>query len=68
MTNPVAGVIADPFYSGASVMTTKFLKDRPDVARRVVAVIDEATDLVNADFGKYKAGHPELHADQGRTS
>ena len=44
--------------SGASVMTTKFLKDRPDVARRVVAVIDEATDLVNADFAKYKAVLP----------
>src|SRR4051794_11429768 len=58
MTNPVAGVIADPFYSGASVMTTRFLKDRPDVARRVVAVIDEATDLVNADFAKYKAVLP----------
>jgi NitT/TauT family transport system substrate-binding protein len=58
MTNPVAAVIADPFYSGASVMTTKFLKDRPDVAKRVVAVIDEATDLVNADFTKYKAVLP----------
>lgn len=58
MTNPVASVIADPFYSGASVMTTKFLKQRPDVARRVVAVIDEATDLVNANFVKYKAVLP----------
>jgi len=54
MTNPVAHVIADPFYSGASLMTTKFLKERPEVARKVVAVIDEATDLVNADFRKYK--------------
>jgi NitT/TauT family transport system substrate-binding protein len=58
MTNPVAGVIADPFYSGASIMTTKFLKERPDVARRVVAVIDEATDLVNANFAKYKTVLP----------
>jgi NitT/TauT family transport system substrate-binding protein len=58
MTNPVAGVVADPFYSGASIMTTKFLKERPDVARRVVAVIDEATDLVNANFGKYKTVLP----------
>jgi NitT/TauT family transport system substrate-binding protein len=58
MTNPVASVIADPFYSGASVMTTKFLKERPDVARRVVAVIDEATDLVNANFAKYRAVLP----------
>ena len=53
-TNPVAKVIADPFYSGAAIMTTKFLKERPDVARKVVAVIDEATDLVNANFAKYR--------------
>jgi NitT/TauT family transport system substrate-binding protein len=60
VTNPVAAVIADPFYSGASVMTTKFLKERPDVAKRVVAVIDEATDLVNADFPKYKRVIPNF--------
>ncbi|WP_454624266.1 ABC transporter substrate-binding protein [Bradyrhizobium cenepequi] len=54
MSNPVARVIADPFYSGASLMTTKFLKERPEVARKVVAVIDEATDVANADFAKYK--------------
>jgi NitT/TauT family transport system substrate-binding protein len=54
VVNPVAKVIADPFYSGASIMTTKFMKEQPDVARRVVAVIDEATDMVNADFAKYK--------------
>jgi NitT/TauT family transport system substrate-binding protein len=59
MTNPVAAVIADPFYSGASLMTTKFLKERPDAARRVVEVIDEATALVNADFGKYKPALPK---------
>lgn len=60
MTNPVAAVIADPFYSGASIMTTKFLKERPDVAKRVVAVIDEATDLVNANFAKYKSVIPSF--------
>lgn len=54
VTNPVARVIADPFYSGASIMTTKFMKERPEVARRVVDVIDQATDLVNANFAKYK--------------
>src|ERR1700722_6094581 len=58
-TNPVAKVIADPFYSGASIMTTKFLKERPDVARKVVEVIDQATDLVNADFAKYKPVLPK---------
>ena len=60
ITNPVASVIADPFYSGASVMTTKFLKERPDVARRVVAVIDEATDFVNANFVKYRSVIPNF--------
>ena len=54
VTNPVAKVIADPFYSGASIMTTKFMKERPEVARRVVDMIDQATDLVNANFAKYK--------------
>jgi NitT/TauT family transport system substrate-binding protein len=54
MTNPVAAVIADPFYSGASIITTRFLKDRPELARKVVAIIDEATDLVNTNFEKYK--------------
>jgi NitT/TauT family transport system substrate-binding protein len=58
MVNPVASVIADPFYSGASVMTTKFLRERPLVAKRVIEVIDQATDLVNADFDKYKAAIP----------
>lgn len=62
MTNPVAGVIADPFYSGASVMTAKFLSERPAVAKRVVAVIDEATDLVNANFDKYKDVIPKYTA------
>jgi NitT/TauT family transport system substrate-binding protein len=59
MTNPVAAAIADPFYSGASIMTAKFLKERPDVARKVVEVIDQATDLVNADFAKYKPVLPK---------
>jgi NitT/TauT family transport system substrate-binding protein len=59
MTNPVASVIADPFYSGASVMTTKFMKERPAVAKKVVEVIDQATDLVNANFDKYKSVIPK---------
>lgn len=54
VTNPVAQVIADPFYSGAAIMTTAFLKERPGVARKVVEVIDEATDMVNSNFEKYK--------------
>jgi NitT/TauT family transport system substrate-binding protein len=59
VTNPVAKVIADPFYSGAAIMTTKFIKERPEVARKVVEVIDQATDMVNADFAKYKPVLPK---------
>jgi NitT/TauT family transport system substrate-binding protein len=54
VTNPVAMVIADPFYSGVSLLTTKFLKERPQVAKKVVEVIDEATQMANANFDKYK--------------
>ena len=62
MTNPVESVIADPFYSGAAVMTVKFLKERPAVAKRVVEVIDQATDMVNKDFDKYKVDIPKYTA------
>lgn len=59
MINPVAGVIADPFYSGVAVLTTKFIKERPAVAKKVVEVLDEATHLVMANFDKYRAIIPK---------
>jgi NitT/TauT family transport system substrate-binding protein len=67
LTNPVAGVIADPFYSGVSVLTTKFMKDRPEVAKKVVAVLDQATKLANENFEKYRpiiAKYTPIPADQ----
>jgi NitT/TauT family transport system substrate-binding protein len=54
MVNPVGQFIADPFYSGAAVLTTKFINERPEVARKVVEVLDEATRLANEDFDKYR--------------
>jgi len=60
--NPVAKVIADPFYSGAAVLTTKFITDRPEVARKIVEIIDEATALAMADFHKYKDIIPKYTA------
>ncbi len=54
MTNPVEMFIADPFYSGASVLSTKFIKERPAVARKVIEVLDEATALANKNFDKYR--------------
>jgi NitT/TauT family transport system substrate-binding protein len=67
MTNPVAAAIADPFYSGVSVLTTKFMKERPAVARKVVEVLDAATKMANNDFEKYRAIIPKytpIPADQ----
>ena len=60
--NPVAGVIADPFYSGAAVLTTKFIKERPEVAKKIVEIIDEATSLAMANFEKYKVIIPKYTA------
>lgn len=62
MTNPVAMVIADPFYSGVAVLTTKFVKERPAVARKVVDVLDQATDLAMKNFEKYRAIIPKYTA------
>jgi len=67
ITNPVAMVIADPFYSGVSLLTAKFLKERPQVAKKVVEAIDQATRLANADFDRYKKIIPKytpIRADQ----
>ncbi|MBV8851012.1 MAG: ABC transporter substrate-binding protein [Methylobacteriaceae bacterium] len=50
MTNPCAVTIADPFYSGVAVLTTKFLKERPQTARKVIEVLDEATKIATSDF------------------
>lgn len=62
VTNPVASVIADPFYSGAAVLTTKFMQERPETAKKIVEIIDQATDLVMNDFDKYKAILPKYTA------
>jgi NitT/TauT family transport system substrate-binding protein len=67
ITNPVAMTIADPFYSGAAVLTTKFIKERPEVARKVVEILDQATKMANENFDKYRAIIPKytaIKADQ----
>ncbi|TCL02041.1 ABC transporter substrate-binding protein [Sodalis ligni] len=54
LTNPAETLIADPFYSGVSLLTTKFIKERPETAKKVVAVLDEATRLANERFDQYR--------------
>lgn len=60
--NPVAQVISDPFYSGAAVLTVKFITERPETAKKIVEIIDEATALAMADFDKYKSIIPKYTA------
>lgn len=62
VTNPVAGVIADPFYSGCSLLTTKFIRERPAVAKRVVEVLDEATRLAENQYARLRAILPRWTA------
>jgi len=64
VTNPVAQTIADPFYSGCSLLTTKFLKERPQVARRFVEALDEATALAERDYPRLRAILPRWTAVQ----
>ncbi|WP_246088753.1 ABC transporter substrate-binding protein [Phreatobacter stygius] len=54
MTNLCATSIADPFFAGVSLLSTKFVRERPEVASRLVGVLDEATHRVEADFDKYR--------------
>lgn len=52
--NAASMFICDPFYSGAAVLSAKFIKERPLVAKKVVQVIDEATRMANKNFDKYR--------------
>jgi len=53
-SNPCSLVIADPFYSGVSVLTTKFVKERPKVAMKLVQALDEATRTANGSFDRIR--------------
>jgi NitT/TauT family transport system substrate-binding protein len=65
IVNPCSSVIADPFYSGVSVLTTKFVKERPAVARKVVQVLDEATRLANTEFDRVRPYFAKYTAIKG---
>ncbi len=54
VANPAARFVVDPFFGGASLITTTFLSKRPEDARSLIAAMDEATDLVTNGFDRYK--------------
>lgn len=47
--------LADPFYPGATVLSGKFIENRPLVAKALVSALDEATEIVRSskDGKKY---------------
>lgn len=62
LVNPMSEYVSDPFYSGVSLLTTKFIKERPAVAKRFVEVIDAATRLAETDYAKYRDVLPKYTA------
>jgi len=69
MINPCSEVIADPFYSGVSLLTTKFIRERPQVARKLVNALDEATRVANSEFERvrpYFSKYTAIKGDQVR--
>ncbi len=59
LTNPMSSAVFDPFYSGVSLLTTKFIKERPAVAKRFVQAVDEGTALAEGNYGKYREVLPK---------
>ena len=54
MINVGARYVANPWFGGCAVMTTKFLKERPETARKVMLVLRDITKRIEADFDRYK--------------
>lgn len=65
IVNPCSAVIADPFYSGVSVLTTKFVKERPQVAKKLVQVLDQATQIANTEFERVRPYFAKYTAIKG---
>lgn len=62
LTNPMSTAVFDPFYSGVSLLTTKFIKERPAVAKRFVQAVDEGTALAEGNYAKYREVLPKYTA------
>ncbi len=66
MVNPCSEIIADPFYSGISVLTTTFLKERPVAARALVKALDEATHIAHTQFDRVRPYFAKYTAIKGQ--
>lgn len=55
--------IADPFYAGAGIIRSDFVKENPEVAQKVLNVIDKAMKEINTNpdvARQYLKGHTQL--------
>jgi NitT/TauT family transport system substrate-binding protein len=65
VVNVGAKYVANPWFGGCAVMTTKFVKEHPDTARKIMLVLRDITKRIQGDFDRYKpllvkyAGIPE---------
>jgi NitT/TauT family transport system substrate-binding protein len=54
VVNVGAKYVANPWFGGCAVMTTKFLKERPETARKIMLVLRDITKRIQGDFDRYK--------------
>jgi NitT/TauT family transport system substrate-binding protein len=54
VVNVGAKYVANPWFGGCAVMTTKFLKERPETARKIMLVLRDITKRIESDFDRYK--------------
>jgi NitT/TauT family transport system substrate-binding protein len=65
VVNVGAKYVANPWFGGCAVMTTKFVKEHPETARKIMLVLRDITKRIEGDFDRYKpllakyAGVPE---------
>jgi ABC-type nitrate/sulfonate/bicarbonate transport system substrate-binding protein len=57
--NPRVKYILDPFPAGANAVSSKFLKEHPDLAEKAVAVLDQAIEDIHRDEVAAKAILPK---------
>jgi NitT/TauT family transport system substrate-binding protein len=54
LINVGAKYVSNPWFGGCAVMTTKFLKEKPEAARKVMTVLRDITKRIETDFDRYK--------------
>ena len=52
--NVGAKYVANPWFGGCAVMTTKFVKEHPETARKIMLVLRDITARIEKDFDRYK--------------